>query len=162
MQTLLPDSVDSLPWTGHLGLHMSDDLMPIIQSGQSTLLFTNVRSQTEVWYQHLLEKAPDLAGQMAMHHGSLDLKVRAWVEENLHLGRLKCVVCTSSLDLGVDFRPVDQVVQIGGPKGVARFSNGQGAADIVLGKKVLSIFTYTFFGIDRSLGHEGSHQAQSF
>ncbi len=121
VQTLLPDSVDSLPWTGHLGLHMSDDLMPIIQSGQSTLLFTNVRSQTEVWYQHLLEKAPDLAGQMAMHHGSLDLKVRAWVEENLHLGRLKCVVCTSSLDLGVDFRPVDQVVQIGGPKGVARF-----------------------------------------
>lgn len=121
VQTLLPDSVDSLPWTGHLGLHMSDDLLPIIQSGQSTLLFTNVRSQTEVWYQHLLEKAPDLAGQMAMHHGSLDHQVRGWVEDNLHLGKLKCVVCTSSLDLGVDFRPVDQVVQIGGPKGVARF-----------------------------------------
>jgi len=56
-----------------------------------------------------------------MHHGSLDIGVRQWVEDRLHMGKLKCVVCTSSLDLGVDFRPVDMVIQVGGPKGVARF-----------------------------------------
>ena len=143
VETLLPESVDSLPWTGHLGLHMSNDLMPIIHSGVSTLLFTNVRSQTEVWYQHLLEKAPDLAGQMAMHHGSLDHKVRAWVEENLHNGKLKCVVCTSSLDLGVDFRPVDQVVQIGGPKGIARFFQRAGRSGHRPGEESIVYFLPT-------------------
>jgi ATP-dependent Lhr-like helicase len=121
IETLLPDHVDTLPWTGHLGLNMLPRILPILEANTSTLLFTNVRSQTEIWYQKMMDQAPELAGLVAMHHGSLDLAVRQWVEEALHAGKLKCVVCTSSLDLGVDFRPVDMVIQVGGPKGVARF-----------------------------------------
>ena len=121
IETILPDSVDNLPWTGHLGLNLLPRILPILYDHTSTLLFTNVRSQTEIWYKTMMEKVPDLAGLVAMHHGSLDLSVRQWVEEAIHEGKLKCVVCTSSLDLGVDFRPVDMVIQVGGPKGVARF-----------------------------------------
>ena len=75
-----------------------------------------------------MEKRPDWAGWVAIHHGSLDQSVRTWVEESLHLGKLKLVVCTSSLDLGVDFRPVEAVIQIGSPKGVARFVQRAGRA----------------------------------
>ena len=81
-----------------------------------------------MWYQKILEVRPDWAGWMAMHHGSLDSKIRAWVENALHEGILKVVVCTSSLDLGVDFRPVDRVIQVGSPKGVSRFVQRAGRA----------------------------------
>src|SRR5205085_8651143 len=64
---------------------------------------------------------PELAGSIALHHGSIDMELRFWIEENLHSGNLKAVVCTASLDLGVDFRPVETVIQVGSPKGVARF-----------------------------------------
>jgi ATP-dependent Lhr-like helicase len=121
VETIMPDSVNDLPWAGHLGIHMLPKMLPILDQNTSTLLFTNVRSQTEIWYHKMIEKVPDLAGQMAMHHGSLDNEVRQWVEDALHAGKLKCVVCTSSLDLGVDFRPVDAVIQAGSPKGIARF-----------------------------------------
>ena len=121
IESILPKDVKQLPWSGHLGTNMLKKVLPILEENTSTLLFTNVRSQTEIWYQKLMELAPELAGLVAMHHGSLDLKVRLWVEEALHAGKLKCVVCTSSLDLGVDFRPVDMVIQVGGPKGIARF-----------------------------------------
>ena len=121
IESILPKNVKQLPWSGHLGTNLLKKVLPILDNNTSTLLFTNVRSQTEIWYQKLMDEAPDLAGLVAMHHGSLDLKVRNWVEDNLHLGKLKCVVCTSSLDLGVDFRPVDMVIQVGGPKGIARF-----------------------------------------
>jgi ATP-dependent Lhr-like helicase len=100
---------------------MLHQVLPIIEQSRATLLFTNTRAQTEIWYQTLLSKVPDLAGQMAMHHGSLDPQVRTWVEEALHGGILKLVVCTSSLDLGVDFRPVETVIQVGSPKGISRF-----------------------------------------
>ena len=117
----MPDQVEKFPWAGHLGIHLMDKLFPVIDNSATTLLFTNTRSQTEIWYQKLLEHKPDLAGVIAMHHGSLSNEVRNWVEENLHLGKLKLVVCTSSLDLGVDFRPVETIIQVGSPKGVARF-----------------------------------------
>lgn len=119
--SILPKSVKSLPWAGHLGINMLPRIVPILEEHTSTLMFTNVRSQTEIWYQKMMEKLPEYAGLVAMHHGSLDIKVRQWVEDALHNGKLKCVVCTSSLDLGVDFRPVDNVIQVGGPKGIARF-----------------------------------------
>jgi len=119
--SILPKSVKELPWSGHLGTNMLKRILPILEENTSTLLFTNVRSQTEIWYQKLMEDAPELAGLVAMHHGSLDTEVRFWVENALHAGKLKCVVCTSSLDLGVDFRPVEMVIQVGGPKGIARF-----------------------------------------
>lgn len=118
---LLPDKVERFPWAGHLGTNLMHKVLPIIEQSKTTLLFTNTRSQTEIWYQKLLDYAPELAGQIAMHHGSLDNDIRNWVEKALHEEKLKVVVCTSSLDLGVDFRPVDTVIQVGSPKGVARF-----------------------------------------
>ncbi|MCA6361476.1 MAG: ligase-associated DNA damage response DEXH box helicase [Bacteroidetes bacterium] len=119
--TILPDKIDNFPWAGHLGVKLLQKAVPVIEASRTTLIFTNTRAQAEIWYQQLLEVAPQLAGQLALHHGSLSTEIRNWVEDALHAGILKAVVCTSSLDLGVDFRPVDTVIQIGGPKGVARF-----------------------------------------
>lgn len=121
VETILPDTMDELPWAGHLGIRLIEKVIPILNKAKTTLLFTNTRAQTEIWYQQLLENAPELAGCIAMHHGSLSNEIRSWVEEQLHLGNLKLVVCTSSLDLGIDFRPVEQVIQVGSPKGIARF-----------------------------------------
>ncbi|OEK04969.1 ligase-associated DNA damage response DEXH box helicase [Roseivirga misakiensis] len=121
IESILPKTVKTLPWAGHLGIHLLPQIVPILENHTSTLMFTNVRSQTEIWYQKMMQNLPEYAGLVAMHHGSLDIAVRQWVEDRLHTGKLKCVVCTSSLDLGVDFRPVDMVIQVGGPKGVARF-----------------------------------------
>lgn len=121
IETILPDTLDKFPWAGHLGIKLAEKILPVIDASSSTLIFTNTRSQAEIWYQHLLYLHPGLAGAMALHHGSLSEEVRQWVEDALHQGILKAVVCTSSLDLGVDFRPVDTVIQIGSAKGVARF-----------------------------------------
>ena len=120
MDTLIPPDVDKFPWAGHLGLAMLDHVIEAIEGSRSTLVFTNVRSQAEIWYQGLLEARPEWAGVIGLHHGSLDTDVRRWVEAGLKEGRLKAVVATSSLDLGVDFSPVERVLQIGSPKGVAR------------------------------------------
>ncbi len=119
--TVLPDEIETFPWAGHLGIKLLDKVVPIIQDSGSTLIFTNTRSHCETWYQRLLDAEPELAGVLAMHHGSIARELRDWVEDALHDGRLKAVVATSSLDLGVDFRPVDTVIQVGSPKGVARF-----------------------------------------
>ncbi len=120
MDTLIPPDVEKFPWAGHLGLAMLQHVVEAIESSRSTLVFTNVRSQAEIWYQGLLEARPEWAGLIGLHHGSLDTDVRQWVEAGLKEGRLKAVVATSSLDLGVDFSPVERVLQIGSPKGVAR------------------------------------------
>lgn len=121
LQSILPDEIEKYPWAGHLGTKLLYKALPIVNESFTTLIFTNVRSQTEIWYQEILRQCPDLAGALALHHGSIDMELRIWVEEALHTGTLKAVVCTSSLDLGVDFRPVDTVIQVGSPKGVARF-----------------------------------------
>jgi ATP-dependent Lhr-like helicase len=121
IKSILPDHIDMLPWAGHLGHKLADKLLPIIYKSKTTLIFTNTRGQAELWYQTLLAKDENLAGQLAIHHGSIDYELRNWIEDSIHSGVLKAVVCTSSLDLGVDFKPVDTVVQIGSPKGVARF-----------------------------------------
>lgn len=121
IHTILPDEVERFPWAGHLGLKIIRKVLPVIRDSQSTLLFTNVRSHAERWYQALLDAAPDLAGAIALHHSAVDPQTRVWIEEQLHMGTLQVVVCTASLDLGVDFRPVDTVIQVGSPKGIARF-----------------------------------------
>lgn len=126
IESILPDEVEKYPWAGHLGIKLIDKVIPIIHHNKTTLIFTNTRSQTEIWYQKILETSPDLAGAIAMHHGSLNNQIRIWVEEALHSGQVKVVVCTSSLDLGVDFRPVDTIIQVGGPKGVSRFAQRAG------------------------------------
>ncbi|NMM09421.1 MAG: ligase-associated DNA damage response DEXH box helicase [Polaromonas sp.] len=120
IDSLLPARAERFPWAGHLGLTMLPQVIEEIASSRTTLVFTNTRSQAEIWYQAMLEARPDWAGLIALHHGSLDRAVREWVELGLKSGELKAVVCTSSLDLGVDFLPVERVLQIGSPKGVAR------------------------------------------
>jgi ATP-dependent Lhr-like helicase len=119
--SIFPDEVERMPWSGHLGIQLLSKVIPIVKDSTSTLIFTNTRSFAEIWYQKMLDVAPELSGQIAMHHGSISQQLRHWVEDQLHQGNLKCVVCTSSLDLGVDFRPVETVIQVGSPKGVARF-----------------------------------------
>ena len=119
--SIFPDELERMPWAGHLGIQLLDKVIPIIQASTSTLIFTNTRSFAEIWYQKLLDKAPELSGLIAMHHGSISHQLRHWVEDQLHAGKLKAVICTSSLDLGVDFQPVETIIQVGSPKGVARF-----------------------------------------
>lgn len=121
VESIYPDEIEKYPWAGHLGIKLAHKLIPVIQSGGTCLIFINTRGMSETWYQTLLDICPDLAGVIALHHGSIDPELRNWIEDNLHTGRLKAVVCTASLDLGVDFRPVDTVIQVGSPKGVARF-----------------------------------------
>lgn len=120
VDTLLPEDPGRFPWGGHLGIQMVEPVVREIAAGATTLVFTNTRSQAEIWYQALLTARPQWAGLIALHHGSLDREVRDWVEAGLKAGTLKAVVATSSLDLGVDFLPVDRVLQVGSPKGVAR------------------------------------------
>jgi ATP-dependent Lhr-like helicase len=121
IESIIPEEIDNYPWAGHLGIKMVHRLVPIIEKSNTTLIFINTRGMSETWYQSLLTAAPQLAGAIALHHGSIEQELRLWVEEALHTQKLKAVVCTASLDLGVDFRPVDTVIQVGSPKGVARF-----------------------------------------
>ncbi len=121
VESVLPDEMENYPWAGHLGLKLIHKVIPIIEQSKTTLIFINTRGMSERWYQELLNHAPQLAGALALHHGSIEQELRLWVEEALHTAKLKAVVCTASLDLGVDFRPVETVIQVGSPKGVARF-----------------------------------------
>jgi ATP-dependent Lhr-like helicase len=119
--SVIPDEIEKYPWAGHLGIKLVNKVIPIIENSRTTLIFINTRGMAERWYQEILNVAPELSGAVALHHGSIDTELRFWVEEALHDGKLKAVVCTASLDLGVDFRPVETVIQVGSPKGVARF-----------------------------------------
>ncbi|HEX2683650.1 MAG TPA: ligase-associated DNA damage response DEXH box helicase, partial [Ferruginibacter sp.] len=121
VHSIYPDEIEKYPWAGHLGLKLIDKVLPIIEANRTTLIFINTRGMSERWYQSLLDADPDLAGVIALHHGSIEQALRLWVEDALHEGKLKAVICTASLDLGVDFRPVETVIQVGSPKGVARF-----------------------------------------
>ena len=120
VEALIPDDIERFPWAGHMGLRQVGDVAREIDSAASSLAFTNTRFQSEMWYSNLLKERSDWAGLIALHHGSLDSDTRKWVETGLKQGTLKSVVCTSSLDLGVDFAPVEKVFQIGSPKGIGR------------------------------------------
>jgi ATP-dependent Lhr-like helicase len=126
IESVIPDNIENYSWAGHIGVKLLPQVMEIVAKSKTTLIFTNTRSQSEIWYHAIIDNYPEYAGIMAMHHGSLDNEIRNWVEQALHAEALKVVVCTSSLDLGVDFRPVDTVVQVGSPKGVARFMQRAG------------------------------------
>ena len=121
VESILPDEIEKYPWAGHLGIKLAEKIIPVIEKSNTTLIFINTRGMSERWYQTILDVAPQLAGAIALHHGSIEQELRLWVEDALHTQKLKAVVCTASLDLGVDFRPVDTVIQVGSPKGVARF-----------------------------------------
>ncbi|MDZ4101650.1 MAG: ligase-associated DNA damage response DEXH box helicase [Hydrogenophaga sp.] len=120
IDTLIPPEPGRYSWAGHLGARMQEPVVRELETASTALVFTNTRSQAEIWFQMLLALRPEWAGQVALHHGSLDKEVREWVEQGLKTGQLKAVVATSSLDLGVDFLPVERVLQIGSAKGVAR------------------------------------------
>ncbi|OXR32928.1 DNA ligase-associated DEXH box helicase [Pseudomonas umsongensis] len=126
VDTLLPPAIERFPWAGHIGLKMLPQVVAQLDDSASSLVFTNTRAQSEIWYQALLEARPDWAGVIALHHSSLSRETRDWVERALKEGHLKAVVCTSSLDLGVDFLPVERVLQIGSAKGVARLMQRAG------------------------------------
>lgn len=120
IETLLPSTVDRFPWAGHLGLKLLPEVVAVLEDCTTALLFTNTRAQAELWYQGLLVLRPQWEDAIALHHGAIAAKARAAAEEGLRAGTLRCVVCTSSLDLGVDFAPVERVIQVGSPKGIAR------------------------------------------
>ncbi|MCY7420437.1 MAG: ligase-associated DNA damage response DEXH box helicase [Chitinophagaceae bacterium] len=132
--SVIPEEIEKYPWAGHLGLNLAQQAIDIIRANTTTLIFINTRGMSERWYQKILELAPDLAGAIALHHGSIEHELRNWVEEALHTTTLKAVVCTASLDLGVDFRPVETVIQVGSPKGVARFLQRAGRSGHQPGK----------------------------
>jgi len=143
VKSIIPKEMETFPWRGHLGLRLLEDVIPIINNSKTTLLFTNTRSQCEIWFQKILEKHPEYAGEIAMHHGSINKETRVWVENAIRNESLKAVVCTSSLDLGVDFAPVETVVQIGGPKGIARFLQRAGRSGHRPGKESVIYFLPT-------------------
>jgi len=141
--SIIPEKMETYPWRGHMGLHLIDEVAKIIKQSRTTLIFTNVRSACEIWFQRLLEKYPEFAGEMAMHHGSISRETRLWVEQAIRNEELKVVVCTSSLDLGVDFAPVETIIQVGGPKGVARFLQRAGRSGHQPGKESVIYFLAT-------------------
>lgn len=128
LDTLLPGDVKDLPWAGHFGLRMLPHLVGALDPAHATLVFCNTRAQAERWYQEIVAARPEWAEVCALHHGSVDLAERERVEAGLKTGALRLVVCTASLDLGVDLSPVERVVQIGSPKGIARLLQRAGRA----------------------------------
>jgi ATP-dependent Lhr-like helicase len=128
VETLLPAQGERFPWAGHLGLSQLQRVLEKLLAVRTSLLFTNTRAHAELWHQALSAVWPEDPDTLALHHGSLDPALRRAAEEGLREGRLRCVVATSSLDLGVDFPSVDQVLQIGSPKGIARLLQRAGRA----------------------------------
>lgn len=120
LDVLLPREGRTLPWAGHLGLVMAEEVAAALDPASPSLVFTNTRSQAERWYGALRMLRPDWEPVMALHHGSIDREERTRVEQGLKDGSVRIVVATSSLDLGVDFAPLERVLQVGSPKGIAR------------------------------------------
>ena len=157
VDSLIPPVIERFPWAGHLGTAMISQVVAAIEEGETSIVFTNTRSQTEIWYQAILAHRPEWAGTIALHHGSLERKTREWVEEGLRTARLRCVVATSSLDLGVDFSPVDRVLQIGSPKGIARLLQRAGRSGHRPGapSRVTCVPTHTLELIEVAAARDG-------
>ncbi len=126
IETLLPPADTHYPWAGHLGLHLLPGVVDVLRQNPTSIVFTNTRSQAEIWFHALEVACPDWVGKIGLHHGSLSRDVREASESGLASGSLRAVIATSSLDLGVDFSPVDCVLQVGSPKGVARLMQRAG------------------------------------
>ncbi|WNM63532.1 ligase-associated DNA damage response DEXH box helicase [Candidatus Nitrospira neomarina] len=146
IEAVLPVSAGKFPWSGHLGLQLLPQVVELLENRKTTLLFTNTRAQAEQWAEALVKARPDWQPVIDLHHGSIDQSLRLRIEQNLRAGALRCVVCTSSLDLGVDFSPVDQVIQVGSPKGVARLLQRAGRSGHQPGaeSRVMCVPTHAF------------------
>jgi ATP-dependent Lhr-like helicase len=162
IDTLLPQNISRFPWAGHFGAQMLQPVIRAIEESGTCLLFTNTRSHAELWYQDLLKARPDWADQIGLHHGSLSREVRDDVEFGLKTGRLRAVVCTSSLDLGVDFSPVDRVLQLGSPKSVARLLQRAGRSGHQPGapSRITCVPTHAFELVDMSAAREAVRQGK--
>ncbi|HEY8975504.1 MAG TPA: ligase-associated DNA damage response DEXH box helicase [Burkholderiaceae bacterium] len=162
IDTLLPERAERFSWGGHMGLRMLPQVVQAIDDSGTTLAFTNTRSQAERWYQALLDARPDWAGIVALHHGSLAREVREWVEAGLKSGTLRAVVCTSSLDLGVDFLPVDRVLQIGSAKGIARLLQRAGRSGHAPGRpsRVTLVPTHSLELVEAAAARHAAQQGQ--
>lgn len=162
IDTLLPERAERFSWGGHMGLRMLPQVVQAIEESATTLVFTNTRSQAERWYQALLDARPDWAGIVALHHGSLAREVREWVEAGLKSGTLRAVVCTSSLDLGVDFLPVDRVLQIGSAKGIARLLQRAGRSGHAPGRpsRVTLVPTHSLELVEAAAARHAAQQGQ--
>ncbi|HWL92912.1 MAG TPA: ligase-associated DNA damage response DEXH box helicase, partial [Phycisphaerae bacterium] len=146
IESLIPEDIERFPWAGHLGIKLLGAVIQKLENARSTLCFTNTRSQAEIWFRDIQRARLDWIGQIAIHHGSIDRNQRVRTEQMIRDGQLRCVVCTSSLDLGVDFSPVDQVIQIGSPKGVARLMQRAGRSGHQPGgvSRVVCVPTHAF------------------
>jgi ATP-dependent Lhr-like helicase len=144
VRSVVPREIECFPWAGHMGLRLLDEVAAALDGARTALVFTNTRAQAERWYQALCYARYDDRERIALHHGSLDREQRAEVEAGLASGRCRAVVATSSLDLGVDFSPVDLVVQVGSPKGVARLAQraGRSGHSPGLGSRLLCVPTH--------------------
>lgn len=133
------DTEEYVPWAGHSAAYAIPDLYKIIKDHRTTLLFVNTRSQAELLFQ-LLWQSNDDDLPIAMHHGSLAVEQRRKIEAAMSEGRLRAVVCTSTLDLGIDWGDVDLVVQIGAPKGASRMLQRIGRANHRLDEPSKALF----------------------
>jgi ATP-dependent Lhr-like helicase len=122
------DTKERLPWAGHSARHALGEIYELIKRNRTTLVFVNTRSQAEMLFQDLW-RMNEHGLAIALHHGSLDVAQRRKVEDAMAAGRLRGVVCTSSLDLGVDWGDVDLVINIGAPKGASRLMQRIGRAN---------------------------------
>ncbi|MBC8087864.1 MAG: ligase-associated DNA damage response DEXH box helicase [Phycisphaerae bacterium] len=146
VEALVPETMDRFPWAGHLNTRLLPEVMRRLRQAESAIVFTNTRSQCEIWFQSIIAADPSWFEYTAIHHGSLDRKRRQDVEDGLKTGRYRVVVATSSLDLGVDFAPVDLVMQIGSPKGVARLLQRAGRSGHSPGRvsRIVCVPTHAF------------------
>src|SRR6476619_5450451 len=131
-----------------------------LETSGTTLIFCNTRAHTEIWYKGILSLKPEWEGQIGLHHGSLDREDRDNVEEGLRTGKWRAVISTSSLDLGVDFSPVDRVLQVGVPKGVARLIQRAGRSGHRPGvpSRVTCVPTYALELIDNAAARDAAEQ----
>jgi len=146
VESLVPETMDRFPWAGHLNTKLLPEVIRRLENAESAIVFTNTRSQCEIWFQSLIAANPDWFIFTAIHHGSLSRAQREDVEDGLKTGRYRIVVATSSLDLGVDFAPVDVVMQIGSPKGVARLLQRAGSSGHSPGRvsRIVCVPTHAF------------------
>ncbi len=122
------DTRERLPWAGHMARHALAEIYDLIRKNRTSLIFVNTRAQAEMLFQDLWRINEDGLA-IALHHGSLDVGQRRKVEDAMAAGRLRGVVCTSSLDLGVDWGDIDLVVHVGAPKGASRLMQRIGRAN---------------------------------
>ncbi|MEZ4472562.1 MAG: ligase-associated DNA damage response DEXH box helicase [bacterium] len=126
--SIRPERPDEMPWAGRMGFSMLPRVVAALVPDRTTLIFTNTRNQAESWYQAIARARPDWQPKMGLHHSTIDAEERTRIERGLGDGSVTLAVCTGSLDLGVDFGPVERVFNIGSPKGIARLIQRAGRA----------------------------------